>query len=65
MSSEGVRPVEALSTDSAIVGLAVLVSWLVNFQLFGTGYHKVARPAGIMLILNVILHNGSPDAWTY
>ena len=28
MSSEGVRPAETLSTDSAIVGLAVLVSWL-------------------------------------
>jgi len=32
MSSEGVRPGEALSTDSAIVGLAVLVSWLVHFN---------------------------------
>ena len=31
MSSEGVRPGEALSTDSTILGLAVLVSWLVNF----------------------------------
>ena len=31
MSSKGVRPVEALSTDSAIIGLAVLVSWLVHF----------------------------------
>ena len=28
MSSEGVRPEEALSTDSAIEGFAVLVSWL-------------------------------------
>ena len=65
MSSEGVRPVEALSTDSAIVGLAVLVPLLEHFKLFGTGYNKVARPAGIILILNVILYNGSPDAWTY
>ena len=32
MSYEGVRPAEALSTDSAIVGLAVLVSWLVHFN---------------------------------
>ena len=65
MSSEGVRPAEALSTDNAIVGLAVLVPWLVHFKLFGTGYHKLARRAGIILILNVILYNGSPDAWTY
>ena len=28
MSSEGVRPAEALFTDSAIIGLVVLVSWL-------------------------------------
>ena len=28
MSYEGVRPAEALSTNSAIVVLAVLVSWL-------------------------------------
>ena len=28
MTSEGVRLAEALSTDSAIVVLAVLVSWL-------------------------------------
>ena len=55
MSSEGVRLGEALSTDSAIVGLAVLVPWLVHFKLFGTGYHKLARRAGIILILNVIL----------
>ena len=28
MSSEGVRPAETLSTDSAIAGLVVLVSYL-------------------------------------
>ena len=60
MRSKGLRPAEALSTESADVELAVHMSCQVNFQLFGTGHHKVAKPAGILLIPNVLLYNGSP-----
>ena len=55
MSFHIVRPAEALSTDSAVEYIIIHVSQQVHFYLFGTGYHKVAGPAGIIIIPNGIL----------
>ena len=54
--SEGIRLANALSTDVAVVGLAVRMFYQVHCELFPTSESKVARQAGIITIPSVILH---------
>ena len=65
MSSKGLRPAEALSTESADVELAVIMSCA-----FLTVWNRLqqscwtSRHIAILLIPHVLFHNGSSDAWT-